>query len=59
VLRDGVPDGPTATWYATGERESQGTWQQGRRAGAWSFWHADGSLDAARTGHYTAGVRGE
>lgn len=55
--RDGVLHGPALERYPDGKQAARGLYQDGRRAGTWSFWLADGSLDAERSGQYEGGQR--
>jgi len=59
TLRDGVRHGEAATFDEHGARLSTGRYENGVPGGAWIFWAPDGQVDAARTGHYVAGVRRE
>jgi antitoxin component YwqK of YwqJK toxin-antitoxin module len=56
-LEAGRPHGACQRWRADGARAAEGRYRDGRMDGEWSFWHADGTLDAERSGTYRAGVR--
>ena len=59
LLRDGARHGEAATFHDHGGRESAGRYENNVPCGAWVFWDRTGQVDAARTGHYVAGVRVE
>jgi len=49
-----IRHGPSITWYANGQRESQGTYLNNLQHGPWSEWYANGQLH--RTTRYVNGV---
>lgn len=50
-----VRHGEFISWHPGGERESQGSYADGRRVGPWKFWHDNGQL--AGEGAFRAGLR--
>ena len=57
-----VRQGPWTTWHENGDPASEGSYDQGARAGLWSFWRVAGDrteIDEARSGHYEAGRKVE
>ncbi len=56
------PDGLRTTsrlvwthWYESGQKQSEGTYENRKRQGQWTFWNEDGSIDEDRTGVYEEG----
>lgn len=54
---DGRREGAASEWYASGQLREQGLYREDRRDGRWTFWLADGTVDAARSGLYDRGER--
>lgn len=54
---EGRREGLAQRYFANGTKQSEGHFAAGLMEGDWSFWNADGSLDADRTGTYKAGER--
>lgn len=44
-------------FHPDGSRMAEGSYEAGKMEGRWSFWHADLSLDGARSGVYRAGEK--
>jgi antitoxin component YwqK of YwqJK toxin-antitoxin module len=42
--RDGLKDGPERTWWPSGGRRSDGTWQANQKRGRWTQWNEDGTV---------------
>jgi hypothetical protein len=59
VERNGqwVREGPSVHWSPDHKKLVEGSYREGERDGPWTFWNADGSIEAARSGIYEAGVR--
>jgi antitoxin component YwqK of YwqJK toxin-antitoxin module len=57
VYVDGVKDGPSVQWYASGQKEWEGRYEDGFRTGEWLFWTESGEVDRERSGRYQAGQR--
>jgi antitoxin component YwqK of YwqJK toxin-antitoxin module len=56
-VQDGVRNGPAASWYPSGARESQGQFVLGQMDGVWQYWREDGSLDLEKSGVYERFVK--
>lgn len=54
---DGVKHGRSEQWRQDGSKEWDGQFESGLREGEWLFWCEDGTLDAERSGTYSAGKR--
>lgn len=50
-----VRQGPSLTWHDSGQKESQGAFDQGVRTGPWLVWHPNGQL--SEQGPYVGGVK--
>ena len=57
IYIDGVKQGASEQWYANGQKEAEGRYESDQREGPWTFWKADGTVDAERTGEYRTGRR--
>jgi len=55
--REGRREGRCAHYASDGKKLSEGAYVAGRMEGTWTFWLEDGSVDAERSGNYTAGER--
>jgi hypothetical protein len=53
----GRANGPSESWWPSGAKRSHGSHKDGQRDGDWFEFHADGTLDRARTGLYRDGLR--
>jgi antitoxin component YwqK of YwqJK toxin-antitoxin module len=54
---DGEREGPCVRWHRDGSLRAEGTFEAGKMVGEWTFYAADGSRDAARSGAYVNGRR--
>jgi len=39
-------DGLFATWYESGQKRSEGHWEDGKKVGKWLSWHSNGQLES-------------
>jgi len=54
----GVQVGKWDTWYASGQKESEGSYDdKGNATGDWQYWNKDGAVDPKKTGRYQDGKR--
>ena len=51
---EGLPDGPSITWYAGGEMLMEAQFLDGKQEGLWTVWHENGEKKGQ--GKYKAGV---
>jgi antitoxin component YwqK of YwqJK toxin-antitoxin module len=55
VYLEGVKQGSSSQWYASGQLECEGSYSDGLRSGEWRFWNEQGELDLERSGTYADG----
>jgi hypothetical protein len=55
--RAGKREGACRRFYPDGAKQAEGAYVDGKMEGPWTFWLADGSVDATRSGNYAAGGR--
>lgn len=55
VYVEGLKQGPSSQWYASGQVECEGTYLDGLRSGEWRFWDEQGQLNLERSGTYENG----
>ena len=55
VYVEGLKQGQSQQWYASGQLECEGGYADGVRSGEWRFWDEQGELDLERSGTYTDG----
>src|SRR5262245_55108372 len=53
--RAGKREGACRRYYPDGAKQAEGAYVDGKMEGPWTFWLADGTVDAARSGTYAAG----
>ncbi len=52
VFVRGKANGKSINYYETEQKQAEGEMRDGKRVGRWTFWNADGSVNAAWTGNY-------